>query len=135
MFKSKKTVDTAQSSLLMKKRVLSTVISVVRYFFLFALSYVVLFQLIYMISYSIRPATDEYNPSVVWIPSTFTWDNFEIAMDSLDVFNSAWVSVWYSEVAALIEVFICSVIAYGFARFDFKEKGFVFFLLLMKNMR
>ena len=131
MFKSKTNVDAAQSSLLMKKRALSIVINFVRYFFLLALSYVVLFQLIYMISYSIRPATDAYNPSVVWIPSMFTWDNFKIAMESLDVFNSAWVSVWYSEVAGLIEVFICSVIAYGFARFEFKEKGLVFFLLLI----
>ena len=131
MFKSKKTVDTAQSSLLMKKRALSIVISVVRYFFLLALSYVVLFQLFYMISYSLRPATDQYNPGVVWIPSTLTWDNFKIAIESLDVFNSAWVSVWYSEVAGLIEVFICAVIAYGFARFEFKEKGIIFFLLLI----
>ena len=131
MFKSKKTVDTAQSSLLMKKRVLGGVVSFVRFFFLLALSYVVLFQLFYMISYSIRPATDEYNPGVVWIPSAFTWDNFNIAIETLDVFNSAWVSVWYAEVSALIEVFVCAVIAYGFARFEFKEKGIVFFLLLV----
>ena len=131
MFKSKKTVDTAQSSLLMKKRALSIVVNVVRYFFLLALSYVVLFQLFYMISYSLRPSTDQYNPGVVWIPSTLTWENFQIAIDSLDVFNAAWVSVWYSEVAGLIEVFICAVIAYGFARFEFKEKGIIFFLLLI----
>ena len=131
MFKSKKTVDTAQSSLLMKKRVLGGVITFVRFFFLLALSYVVLFQLFYMVSYSVRPATDEYNPGVVWIPSVFTMDNFNIAIETLDVYNAAWVSVWYSEVSALIEVFVCAVIAYGFARFEFKEKGIIFFLLLV----
>lgn len=131
MLKSKNTVDSAQSSLLMKKRILGGIISFVRYFFLLALSYVVLFQLIYMISYSIRPAVDQYNPSVVWIPSAFTLENFKIAIKSLDFFNSLWVSVWYSQVSALIEVFVCAIIAYGFARFEFKEKGLVFFLLLV----
>lgn len=131
MFKSKNTVDNAQSSLLMKKRVLGITINVVRYFFLLALSYVVLFQLFYMISYSIRPPADEYNPSVVWIPSTITWDNFKVAVEALDLWNSAWVSVWYAEFSGLIEVFICSVIAYGFARFNFKEKNLIFFLVLI----
>ena len=132
MFKSKKNpVDSAQSSLLMKKRALGITIPGVRYFFLLALSYVVLFQLFFMISYSIRPVIDEYNPSVAWIPSAFTLDNFTVAIKSLNLWNAAWVSVWYGQVSALIEVFVCAVIAYGFARFNFKEKGFVFFLVLI----
>ena len=131
MFKSKNTVDSAQSSLLMKKRVLGGFIALVRYFFLLALSYVVLFQLFYMITYSIRPAMDTYNPSVVWIPSAFTWENFKTAIKEMDFLNSLWVSVWYTQISALIEVFICAVIAYGFARFEFKEKGLIFFLLLI----
>lgn len=131
MFKSKNTVDSAQSSLLMKKRIIGGVVSFARYFFLLALSYVVLFQLIYMISYSIRPAMDTYNPSVVWIPSSLTWENFQIAIKELNFASSLWVSVWYTQVSALIEVFVCAVIAYGFARFEFKEKGLIFFLLLI----
>lgn len=134
MFKNKTEAEKAQSILLMKKRGLNIVISFVRYFFLLALSYVVLFQLIYMISYSVRPAVDEFNPSVVWIPSQFTMDNFDIAWTSLDYLNAGWNSVWIMLVSALIEVFTCAVVAYGFARFEFKEKNIIFFLVLITIM-
>ncbi|MBE6806856.1 MAG: carbohydrate ABC transporter permease [Ruminococcaceae bacterium] len=134
MFNFKKIKNDPQSALLMKKRLTHGIVSFVRYFFLLALSYVVLFQLIFMISYSIRPPVDAYNPSVVWIPSEFTLENFTVAYDSLDYLNSGLVSVYIMMIAALIEVFTCAVIAYGFARFDFKEKGLVFFLVLVTIM-
>lgn len=134
MFKNKTEAEKAQSILLMKKRGLNIVVSFVRYFFLLALSYVVLFQLIYMISYSIRPSVDEYNPSVVWIPSQFTTENFEVAWKSLDYLNAGWNSVWIMLVSAMIEVFTCAVVAYGFARFEFKEKNVIFFLVLITIM-
>ena len=60
--KSKLESFTPEKKLLYKKRSVNILINVVRYFFLLALSYVVLFQLIYMISYSVRPPIDEYNP-------------------------------------------------------------------------
>ena len=133
MFKKKNTSDTFTPSrkLLYKKRALSIGINVVRYFFLLALSYVVLFQLFFMISYAIRPAEDIYNPSVVWIPTEVTMDNFKLAFEELDYLKTGFVSVWLMEVSALIEVMVCAVIAYGFARFQFKEKNFVFFLVLI----
>lgn len=134
MFKFMKIKDDPQAALLMKKRLTHGIVSFVRYFFLLALSYVVLFQLIYMISYSIRPPADAYNPSVVWIPSEFTFDNFGVAFESLDYFNSGLVSVYIMMVSAMVEVFTCAVIAYGFARFEFKEKGIVFFLVLITIM-
>ena len=134
MFKSMNKEKDPRSALLMKKRLTHGIVSFVRYFFLLALSYVVLFQLMYMISYSVRPPIDEYNPSVVWIPSVFTLDNFTVALEALDYWNTGLVSVYIMLVAGLIEVFVCAVIAYGFARFEFKEKGIVFFLVLITIM-
>ena len=133
MFNKFKNMDPAESVLL-KKRTLNVVVNIFRYFFLLALSYVVLFQLMYMISYSIRPAVDAYNPSVAWIPSRFTLDNFNIALEALEYFKTGWTSVWVMLVAGMIEVFTCAVVAYGFARFEFKEKNFLFFLVLLTIM-
>lgn len=131
MNKNKSTTFTPERKLLYKKRTLSVVINVVRYFFLMALSYVVLFQLFFMISYAIRPKADLFNPSVVWIPSEITMDNFKLAFEQLDYLKTGFVSLWLMEVSAFIEVMVCAVIAYGFARFEFKEKNFVFFLVLL----
>lgn len=133
MFKRKKESNTytPDRNLLVRKRTLSVIINVVRYFFLLALSYVVLFQLFFMISYAIRPKTDMYNPSIVWIPSDVTMENFKLAFEKLDYTKTAVVSLWLMEVSAIIEVMVCAVIAYGFARFEFKEKNLIFFLVLV----
>ena len=129
--KNKSNAFTPERKLLYKKRTASIIVNVVRYFFLLALSYVVLFQLFFMISYAIRPKTDMYNPSVVWVPTEVTMDNFKLAFEKLDYLKTAFVSLWLMEVSALIEVMVCAVIAYGFARFEFREKKFVFFLVLV----
>lgn len=123
-----------QSRLLLKKRVTGGIVTFVRYFFLLALSYVVLFQLFFMISYSIRPASDNFNPSVIWIPTYVTGENFTLALEALEYWRAALVSVWLGEISALIEVFTCAVVAYGFARFEFKEKNLIFFLVLVTIM-
>lgn len=133
--KPKKTNMTAdEQSVLRKKRASHIAILCVRYFFLLALSYVVLFQLFYMISYAIRPEADTYNPSVVWIPSVLTGENFSVAFETLRYVSSGVQSLLVGQVSALIEVFVCAVIAYGFARFEFKEKNFVFFLIVVTIM-
>ena len=117
---------TDAQSVLVKKRAVSGVLSFFRYFFLLALSYVVLFQLIYMITYAIRPTADEYNPSIGWVPSQLTFQNFAVAIEALEYGKSALNSVWIMLVAAGIEVLSCSVVAYGFARFEFPLKKLLF---------
>ena len=128
---NKEITFTPERKLLYKKRTAHIVVNVVRYFFLLALSYVVLFQLFFMISQASRPKGDLLNPSVVWIPSQFTLDNFKEAFKELDYLKTGFVSIWLMEVSAFIEVMVCAVIAYGFARFEFKEKNIIFFLVLI----
>ena len=128
---NKEITFTPERKLLYKKRTASVIINTVRYFFLLALSYVVLFQLFFMISQAIRPRTDLLNPSVVWIPTKLTLENFQNAFEKLEYLKTGFVSIWLMEVSAFIEVMVCAVIAYGFARFEFKEKNLVFFLVLV----
>ena len=130
-FKSLTESLTPEKKLILKKKTSSVIVNVVRYFFLLALSYVVLYQLFFMISYAIRPDEDLLNPSVVWIPTSITFEHFESAFIELDYLNTGLVSIWLLEVSAFIEVMSCAVIAYGFARFDFKGKNILFFLVLL----
>jgi multiple sugar transport system permease protein len=74
---------------------------------------------------------DLYNPSVVWIPTSITFEHFQNAFEQLEYLKTGLVSLWLMEVSALIEVMMCAVIAYGFARFEFREKNIVFFLVLV----
>ena len=131
MFKLKSISLAPEKKVLYKKHAANVAVNIVRYFFLLALSYVVLYQLFFMISYSVRPRGDLYNPSVVWIPTSLTFEHFQNAFEQLDYLNTGLVSLWLMEVSALIEVMMCAVVAYGFARFDFREKNLVFFLVLV----
>ena len=131
MFKLNSISIAPEKKVLYKKRASNVAVNIVRYFFLMALSYVVLYQLFFMISYSIRPRLDLYNPSVVWIPTSITFEHFQNAFEQLEYLKTGLVSLWLMEVSALIEVMMCAVIAYGFARFEFREKNIVFFLVLV----
>ena len=120
-----------EKKLLYKKRTTSVVVNIVRYFFLLALSYVVLYQLFFMISYAIRPKEDMFDPSVVWVPTGVTFEFFQTAFERLEYLKTGFASLWLMEVSAFIEVMVCAVVAYGFARFEFKEKNVIFFLVLI----
>ena len=58
MFKLNSISIAPEKKVLYKKRASNVAVNIVRYFFLMALSYVVLYQLFFMISYSIRPRLD-----------------------------------------------------------------------------
>ena len=60
----------------LKRRGTDILVSVMRYAFLIAIGYVVLIQLIYMCSYAFRIPEEANDASVVWVPKTFTLDNF-----------------------------------------------------------
>ena len=60
-------------------RVNSVFTSVLRYVVLIAIGYIILYPLFYMISSSIRTRDSFYDPSIVWITSEVTFENFSLA--------------------------------------------------------
>lgn len=123
-----------ESSLLLKKKCSRGILLAAKYFFLLSLSYIVLFQLFYMLSYSFRTLSDTYNPNVVWVPSELTLQHFKDAFQVMNYPGSLLNSLVVGQVSGLIEVLVCSLIAYGFARFDFRGKNLLFFLVLLTIM-
>lgn len=114
-----------------KKQVLHGVVSFARMFFLLALAYIILYQMFYMISQALMPEELIYDSSVVWIPKYITLDNIKLAFKEMNYLKSAWTTVYILIFSGIIEVFVCAVIGYGFARFNFKERNAVFVLVLL----
>ena len=52
------------------------VFSVLRWFFLIAVGYIIIEPLLYLITMSIRTPADYYDVTVVWIPKHFTLDHY-----------------------------------------------------------
>lgn len=102
-----------------------------RTFIILGMSFVLLYPLLYMLSMSFRSVADMYDPSVIWIPRNFTLDNITGAIKAMKYWTSLWNTITLDVVSSIIQVFVCAIIGYGFARFKFKGKGLMFGLVIM----
>ena len=98
---------------------------------LIGLAYIILYPLIFSISQAVRTQNDMYDTTIIYIPKHFTLENFQKAWIELD-FTSALentfnISFW----PTVLQVCTCALAGYGFARFKFRGKGILFFLVLL----
>lgn len=111
--------------------------SLLRYVVLIAIGYIILYPLLYMISSAIRTRDSFYDPSVVWVTSDVTFENFKLAWSVMKYGQAIWNTLLYEIVSAAIQIISCSLVAYGLARFEFKEKRiltfFMFLLILVPS--
>ncbi|MCD7709078.1 MAG: carbohydrate ABC transporter permease [Clostridiales bacterium] len=93
--------------------------------------YVILGPVIGIISSSFFSDADNYNPMVYLIPQAPTLDRYKVAMQYLNYWKTMFSSLLYSGTLMVIQVFICSMVGYGFARFDFPLKKILFALVVV----
>ena len=113
------------------KLVTSFVYSVFRYAILICIGYLILYPVIYMISASVKPGSAYFDASIIYIPKTVTFEAYNVAVKTLDYFNSLKSTILYELLSAAIEILMCSFIAYGMARFNFKLKPILNFILIV----
>ena len=111
--------------------------SLLRYVVLIAIGYIILYPLLYMISSSIRTRDSFYDPSIVWITSEVTLENFDYAFGIMNYAGAFLNTIINEMISAGIQIISCSIVAYGHARFEFKEKKvltfFMFLLILVPS--
>ncbi|MEN3043325.1 MAG: hypothetical protein ABDH59_08550 [Fervidobacterium sp.] len=100
------------------------------YFLLLGVGYAYLYPLLYMITTSFMSVEDLVNPTVNWIPTRLTFENFVRAWKVLDAAKSLLNSAYMSTIPALFQTFITAIIAYGLSRFEFPLKKFWIVLML-----
>ncbi len=105
--------------------------SLLRYFMLIVIGYIVLYPLFYMISTSLRTRASFLDVSYQWFPKSVTLEHFKTAFDALAFPTSLLRTLTLQMVSALIEVFVCAFVAYGFARFQFKGKRIATVFLIL----
>ncbi|MBD1557515.1 carbohydrate ABC transporter permease [Vibrio sp. S9_S30] len=79
-----------------------------------------------------EPELWEYPPK--FIPDVFRWENFVIAWNSQPFETYTMNTVTVVLLSTFGQVISSSLVAYGFARFDFKGRNFLFILLLSTMM-
>lgn len=114
------------------------VASALRYIFLIAFSYTLIYPVIFMISSMLKSSLDYFDPTVQWVPKNWSFESVGLAIKAIDYWNSALATLINEIVAALLAVASCMVTAYGLARFNYKYKnvlmGILFLTMLVPPM-
>lgn len=101
------------------------------YVLLIGLSFVFLYPFLYMLVTSIKSYQDTINPSVMWIPQQLSFSNWTLAFDLMDVERTFFNSLFVTALCTIAHVFVCALVAYGFARFEFRGKNLLFVLVVL----
>lgn len=108
--------------------------SVIRAVLVIGISFIIIYPLFVKFSVSFMAEADLYDSTVVYIPKTFTLDNFKMAnklMKYKEVFSD---TVILALVVAVFQTISCTLVGYGFARFKFRGKNIWFALVIATLM-
>lgn len=98
---------------------------------LIGISFLVLYPILQMLSMAFRPASELHDASVIWIPKRPTLENFRTAFQELQYFKTGFYILRISLVSTAIQLVICSITAYGLARFRFPGRNVLFVLVVL----
>lgn len=114
-----------------RRRAQSGVVSLVRALFLLGICYLFLFPVFYLLLATFSDPSSLNNPNVVWVPLEWTFDNVVYAIEKLNFWNSAKISLIHAVGGTLASLISCSLVGYGLARYKFFEKGVVFMCVVL----
>lgn len=127
--------ETKRRSLRNKKvirdRAIGAVIWVLRWVFILALSYLFVYPLLFMLSTSIMDPSSVNDPSVILIPKKFSLQSISEMVELLKYWDSALLTLSIAVSSTLAALVSCSMVGYGFSRFDFKGKNLLFILVVL----
>ena len=104
------------------------------YAVLIAMSVAFSLPFLWLLTTSLKPASQVFKLPPEWIPHPFTWDNYAKAITTIPFFtylgNTLYITV-FNVIATLIS---CSLTAYGFARIRWPGRNILFLVLVSTLM-
>ncbi len=116
---------------LLKKIIGERVISIVRFILLFGMCFMIIQPILNKISVSFMTEQDLYNPVVISIPEHFTTENYRLAAELISFKQALINSTLISLTVAALQIAMCTLVGYGFARFEFPFKKFWFACVIL----
>jgi len=98
---------------------------------LFGLCFLILQPLLHQFTNSIMSREDLFDPTVITLPRYPTWVNYNLAVYLMDYWGSLARSLGITLAVSVLQIAVCTLVAYGFARFDFPLKRFWFACALL----
>ncbi len=118
---------------LVKKTLRHKVYVVLRALLLFGLCFMIVQPLLDQISVSFMAEKDLYDTTIVTIPRHLTTDNYKTAASKelLDYSKSLFNTTWICLVVSILQIAACTLVGYGFARFNFPLKKLWFACVIL----
>jgi len=116
---------------LLKRTIMNISVSIVRFILLFGLCFLILQPIFNKISISFMEEADLFNPIVISIPEHFTTENYKMAATLMNYEKSIVNSGIVSVTIAVLQIAMCTLVGYGFARFEFPLKKFWFACVML----
>jgi len=91
---------------------------------------IVCVPLIWMLSAAIKPPAEILTIPVEWVPSQPRWENFSEALATAPFVRYFFNSVWVSSATTFMNLLLCSLAGYGFARYQFPFRNALFLFVL-----
>ena len=104
-----------------------------RFAFLVCMAYVILYPVLILLSRAFRPMEDMYNPAIVWLPITFTLENFTMVMQRLEFWDTLLTTLQVVFFSTVLTVASCAVTGYGLARYRLRL-GKIYMLLVVLSI-
>ena len=104
--------------------------NLIRWVLILGICYIIIYPLLTKISSSFMSQRDLFDKTVQWIPRFFTLDNYTMVFEQLKYPEAFLNSFILALLVSLLQLFSCTLIGYGFARFDFKGKRLLFGLVI-----
>ncbi|WP_026523716.1 carbohydrate ABC transporter permease [Butyrivibrio sp. MB2005] len=116
---------------LLKKVIGEKAVSIIRFILLFGMCFMIIQPILNKISVSFMTEQDLYNPVVISIPEHFTTANYRLAAELISLKEAVLNSFLISLTIAALQIAVCTLVGYGFARFEFPGKKFWFAMVLL----
>ena len=127
-----KSKDRPKMSALKRKKIATNAfISFVRFILLFGLCFMIIQPILNKISVSFMTEGDLYDPVVINIPAHFTTANYQLSAKLMNYKLAFKNSMITSLTIGLLQVAVCTLVGYGFARYEFPFKKFWFGCVLL----
>jgi ABC-type glycerol-3-phosphate transport system permease component len=99
---------------------------VTRLLFVTLLAVIALFPIVWLVSGSLKPLEQVFTTPVQWIPDPFQFGNYLEAIEATGFARPLLNSVIVTGSQVLINLVLCSLAGYGFAKFQFPGKEILF---------
>lgn len=116
---------------LLKKRVGSVAVKVLRFLLMFGLCFMILEPILNKFAVSLMEEKDLYDTTINILPRHLTTGNFTLTAELMNFWEALGNSLWISIATSVVQLVACTLAGYGFARYNFPFKKFWFACVIL----